>query len=306
MVAAQDMPDSASALATSCPKLALAVFKGEEDVAVAAGVHLMRHPPYVDCPGKAEHANMDGRGVRAPGVAAPVPAAAEDGQSAHIDVDTFRHVDIDVPERRQNRHRGPPPIDGSVAQIEVEIAENTGGDGPAAQPEPPAPRDMTKHGHGEPDGSAARAGGLSEDPRQVILQARQLPADRGPQGTIDSVRELLERQAAREKMLPKRHDGLFAIGVRGAQGGIIHSCHARSPMTDRATIQGPHPGTPKQSNSPRSGQSRTAAPTVMLALQCCTQILRFGTSAHAIADDGVWRPERRLSALGCLRACYVL
>jgi hypothetical protein len=58
-------------------------------------------------------------------------------------------------------------------------------------------------------------------------------------------------------MLPKRHDGLFAIGVRGAQGCIVHSCHARSPMTDRATIRGPDPSTPKQSNSPRSGQSQT-------------------------------------------------
>lgn len=221
---------------------------------------------------------MDGRGVRAPGVAAPVSAAAEDGQSADVDADTFRHVDIDVPERRQNRHRGPPLIDGSVAQIEVKISQNTGGDDPAAQPEPAASRDMTEHGHSAADGFAARADGLSEDPGQVILQARQLPGDLGPQGTIDSFRELLERQAAREKMLPKRHDGLLAIGVRGAQGCIVHSCHARPPMTDRATIQWPDPGTPRQSNSPRSGQSRTAAPTVMLAPECCTQILRFGTA----------------------------
>ena len=89
----------------------------------------MRHPPHIDRPGKAEYANMNGRGVRAPGIGAPVPAAAEDGQSADIDVDTFRHVDIDVPERRQNRHRRPLPIDGGVAQIEVKVSEGTAGQG---------------------------------------------------------------------------------------------------------------------------------------------------------------------------------
>jgi len=61
MIANQDMPASISALAISRTKLAPAVLKRVEDIAIAAGVHLMRHPPHVDCPGKAEHANVDGQ-----------------------------------------------------------------------------------------------------------------------------------------------------------------------------------------------------------------------------------------------------
>jgi hypothetical protein len=38
-------------------------------------------------------------------------------------------------------------------------------------------------------------------------------------------------------MLPKRDDGLLAIGVRSAQGCIVHGGHARPPMTHGATIQ---------------------------------------------------------------------
>ena len=245
MIATQDMPDSVFALAISRTKLASAVFKRVEDIAIAAGVHLMRHPPHVDCPGKAEHANVDGRGVRAPGVAAPVSTVAEDGQSPDVDADAFGHVDIDVPERRQDRYRRPPLIDGGVTQVEVEISENAGGEGPSAQPEPPASCDMTKHGHGEAGGFAARGGWLSEYLGQVVLQARQLPCDLGLQGAVDSLRELLERQTAREKMLPKRDDSLFAIGVRGAQGCIVHGCHARPPVSHGATIQWRDPGTRK-------------------------------------------------------------
>src|SRR6266705_5954107 len=107
-------------LATSLGKLALTVFKLAEDVAVTAVVHIVRNPPYVDCPGKAEYANVDGRGGRAVGVAAPVPAVAEDGDSADVDVNAFRHVDIDVAERRQNGHRRLAVIDGGFTQIEVE------------------------------------------------------------------------------------------------------------------------------------------------------------------------------------------
>ena len=118
---------------------------------------------HVDCPGKAEHADLESLGVRAVGVAPPVPAVAEDGDSADIDVDAFRHVDIGVSERREYRHRRRPLIDGGVAQIEVEISEGAGGEGPTAQPEPTASRDMTQQGRGEP-GECAREslrGGLT-------------------------------------------------------------------------------------------------------------------------------------------------
>ena len=137
--------------------MATAVVKAVDDVAVAAATHIVRHPPYVDCPGKAEYANVNGRGVRAADVAAPVPAVAEDGDSADVDINAFRHIDIDVTERRENRHRRPPLIDRGFAQIEVQISEGTGGDGPPAQPEPPASRDMTKQGRRE-------AGGLRREP----------------------------------------------------------------------------------------------------------------------------------------------
>ena len=133
-----------------------AVFKFPEDIAIAAAAHIMRHPPYIDCPGKAEYANMNCRGVRAVNVAAPVPAVAEDSDSADVDINAFRHIDIDVTERRENRHCRPPLIDRDFAQIEVEISEGAGGDGPSAQPEPPASRDMTKQRRREAGGPAAR------------------------------------------------------------------------------------------------------------------------------------------------------
>ena len=108
--------------------------KFAEDIAIAAATHIVRHPPYVDCPGEAEYANMNGGGVRAARIAAPVPAVAEDSDSAHVDVNAFRHVDINVTERRENRHCRPPPVDRGFAEVEVEISEGAGGDGPPAQP----------------------------------------------------------------------------------------------------------------------------------------------------------------------------
>jgi hypothetical protein len=42
---------------------------------------------------------------------------------------------------------------------------------------------------------------------------RQLAAEPGPQGGPGSLGELLERQAAHEKMLAKRDDSLLAVGV---------------------------------------------------------------------------------------------
>lgn len=108
--------------------------KFAEDIAITAIAHIVRHPPYVDCPGKAEYANMNGRGVRAADVATPVPAVTEDGDSAHVDVNAFRHVDIDVTERRENCDRRPPLLDRGFAQVEVEISEGAAGEGPPAQP----------------------------------------------------------------------------------------------------------------------------------------------------------------------------
>ena len=102
-------------LAASCCKPALAAFKFAEYVAVAAAAHIVRHPPYVNCPGEAENADTNSWGVRAAGVAAPVPAVTEDGDSADVDVNAFWHVDIDVAERRQNGHRRPSLIDRGFA-----------------------------------------------------------------------------------------------------------------------------------------------------------------------------------------------
>ena len=72
---------------------------------------------------------------------------------------------------------------------------------------------MTKQGRREAGGPAARAGCLNEHPGQVVLDPRQLVAEPGPQGGLDSLGELLERQAPREKMLLKRDDGLIAVSV---------------------------------------------------------------------------------------------
>ena len=72
---------------------------------------------------------------------------------------------------------------------------------------------MTKQGRREAGGPAARAGCLNEYPGQVVLDTRQLPAEPGPQGGLDSLGELLERQAPREKMLAKRDDSLLAVSV---------------------------------------------------------------------------------------------
>ena len=110
--------------------MAPAVVKAVDDVAVAAAVHIGRHPPYVDRPGEAEYANTNGRGVRAAFVAAPLPAVTEDGDSADVGIDAFRHVDIDVTERRHDRHHCLPLIDRGIPQVEVEISEGTAGDGP--------------------------------------------------------------------------------------------------------------------------------------------------------------------------------
>ncbi len=156
---------------------------------------------------------MNRRGIQAANVASPVPAVAEDGESAHVDVNAFRHVDVDVTERRENRHGGLPLIDRGFAQVEVEISEGAAGQGPPAQPEPPAARDMAEQGRRETGGPAARSGCLNEDLGQFIVDTRQFPADPGPQGSLNSLGELLERQPACEKVLAKCDNSLLAVSV---------------------------------------------------------------------------------------------
>jgi hypothetical protein len=72
---------------------------------------------------------------------------------------------------------------------------------------------MTEQGRREAGGLAARAGCLNEDLGQVVLDLCQLPAEPCPQGSFDSLGKLLERQAAREKVLAKRDDSLLAVGI---------------------------------------------------------------------------------------------
>lgn len=73
---------------------------------------------------------MNGRGVGAVSLEAPVPAVAKQADPADVDVDALWHIDIDVSERREDSHRGLPVVDRDVAQVEVEIRETAGGDGP--------------------------------------------------------------------------------------------------------------------------------------------------------------------------------
>jgi hypothetical protein len=138
---------------------------------------------------------------------------AKDGQTADVDVDAFRHVDIDVPEDRHDRHCRPLLIDSGSAQIEVKISEGAGGDSPPAQPEPPAPGNMAKQRRSKARRLAPRADWLNEYLGQVVLHLCQFPGDFRLQGNVDAFRELLKREAAGEKMLPERDDGLLAIGV---------------------------------------------------------------------------------------------
>ena len=72
---------------------------------------------------------------------------------------------------------------------------------------------MTKHGGSETGGRTARAGRLGHCLGQVLLDTGQFSGHPGLQGGFDSLRELLERQAAREKMLTERGDSLFPVSV---------------------------------------------------------------------------------------------
>src|SRR5438094_7106950 len=92
-------------------ELALALFELTEDVAVAAA-HVVRHPPDVDGAKDAERVDMDGWGVGVPAVASPVPPVAEESEAAHVDVDAFRHVDVDVAEGREDSDGRLRKVDG--------------------------------------------------------------------------------------------------------------------------------------------------------------------------------------------------
>jgi hypothetical protein len=117
-------------VATLAGKLVLAALKLAEDVPIAGLPHVPRHPPDVNCPDKPENANMNGRGVRPVGIAAPISPVADEADPADVDVDPFWQIDVDIPERRENRHRSLPLVDRDVAQVEVEICETAGGQGP--------------------------------------------------------------------------------------------------------------------------------------------------------------------------------
>ena len=81
----------------SAGKRTPAVIERAQDLAVTAIAEIAWHSPDVDGPGKAEYPNMNARGVRLPCVATPIAAVAENREPPHVDVDAFRHVDIDVP-----------------------------------------------------------------------------------------------------------------------------------------------------------------------------------------------------------------
>jgi hypothetical protein len=201
--------------------------KFADDLAIAAIAHIVRYPPYIDRAGEAEYANVNGGGVRAAHIAAPIPTVAEDSDSADIDVNAFRQVDIDVTEGRENRHGRLRLVDGGFAEVEVEISEDASGDGPPAKSQPTASRDMAKQGRRETGRPAARASRLNEHLGQVVLGTRQFLTKPGPQGNLDARGELLERQPPREKMLAKRDDSLLAVSVRDPQGQIVHDRHTR-------------------------------------------------------------------------------
>jgi len=133
----------ASFLATSTGKLALAALKLAEDVAIAGVSHVLRHPPDVNCSDKPENANMNGRGVGAVSVAAPIPAMAGEADSADVDVDPFWHIDVDIPERRENGHRGLALVDRDYSLLTVAVRDAHGGVIHGRHARPLMPREAT-------------------------------------------------------------------------------------------------------------------------------------------------------------------
>src|ERR1700730_7200929 len=112
-------------------KLALLRFHRADDVVIAA-VCLMRYPPYVDGRKTADCANVNDRRVRGTGILPPLAEVAEDRDSADVDADPFRHVDINVPEDQQDVYGRPRPVDDGFAQIEVQVSQGGSCESPAA------------------------------------------------------------------------------------------------------------------------------------------------------------------------------
>ena len=178
---------------------------------------------------------MDGRGVGAVSVEAPVPAVAKKADSADVDVDAFRHIDIDVPERRQNGHRALPVVDRDVAQVEVEIPETAGSDGIPAQSQPTAPDDVAEQGRCVPGRPAARPGRRDEDIGQVFVKTRQFRANTSTQSGVNPLGEFLQSQPACKEMLTQRDNSLLTVVVRDAHGSVTHSRHTRPQMACQTT-----------------------------------------------------------------------
>ncbi len=179
----------------------------------------MRHAPDADCSNAAERANVNSRRVGACDVAAPLPAATEEGDSTNVDADALQYIDVDVAERSQNGHGRRRSVDLGFSQIEVDVCEDADGDRPPPQPEPPAPHDTAEERRGD-TGGAARPNRLSWNVREALPGTDQLLSDPGLVGDFDSLGELLERQPPREEMVSQRDHRLLALGVRNPIGQV--------------------------------------------------------------------------------------
>ncbi len=177
---------------------------------------------------------MNGRGVGAVSVEAPVPAVAKEANSTHVDIDAFWHIDIDVSKRSENGHRGLPVVDRYVAQVEVEIPETAGGHGLPAQSHPTAPDDVTEQGRCKPGRLAARPRRRDEDIGQVFFKVRQFRGNTSTQSDFDPLGELFQSQPACKEMLTQHDDSLLTVIIRDAHRSVIHGRNA-SPQTARET-----------------------------------------------------------------------
>src|SRR5258708_19886889 len=140
----------------------------------------MRHPPYVDRRKTASCASVNGRRVRGADILPPLAEVAEDRDSADLDIIPFWHVDIDVPEGQQDGRGRARLVDGGFAQIEVQVAEGGGCEGPAAKSQPPAPHDMTEHGRGEAGPPTTPTGARRRNPPAALLHPPPLPSAAHP------------------------------------------------------------------------------------------------------------------------------
>jgi hypothetical protein len=108
--------------------------KLEDDIPVAAPAHVVRHPPYIDRPAEAEYPNLNRGGIRAAGIAAPVPAVA--------DVTKQGRREASGPAARVgrlNEHPGQAVLD--THQVPAELGPQGGLDSPGELLERQAPRE---------------------------------------------------------------------------------------------------------------------------------------------------------------------